>query len=184
VSPHSIVSSTPSAFTALVVEPALVDAAFIASSLRAVGFDVTVTDNFQEARKLLTTQPPLVLVTEIRLGAFNGLHLAFHSRSLPPRRTIVTMSSHPDPVLQRDSEAAGATFVLKPVTARDLIAAVYRTATRKPGPDGSIEPIRPPFERRRGERRSIAQVIAAAERRAGDRRVGLAALMLRSVAMS
>lgn len=175
---------TPSLFTALVVEPAHSDATFIASSLSAVGFAVTLTDNFQEAKALLATRPPLVLITEIRLGAYNGLHLAFHSRSLPPRRTIVTMTSHPDPVLQRDSEQAGATFVLKPVTAQDLIAAVYRTALRKPGPDGVVEPIRPPFERRRGERRSIAQVLAAADRRSTDRRREIAGLMLRSMAPS
>jgi hypothetical protein len=86
-------------------------------------------------------------------------------------------SSVPDAVLQRDAEQIGATFILKPVTERDLLAAIYRTAMRQPGPGGSLSPVRPPFERRRADRR-VNQMAATDERRQGERRRELARILL------
>ena len=159
---------------ALVVEPNPSDIEVIASTLRSAGFTVTVTDNFKDAKALLDEAPPGVLVTEIRLGAYNGLQLAYRGKSAKPTMTIVLTSGYPDPVLQRDAERIGATFVLKPVTAREFIAAIYRSALRQPKPDGTFEPVRPPFERREADRRgesSIKQFLDVERRRTERRRV-------------
>jgi DNA-binding response OmpR family regulator len=118
--------------TALVVEPSGPDLAFIRASLTSAGFVVTATDNFKDAAALLVKAPPSLLVTEIRLGAYNGLQLAYRGRSASPPMALVLTSSYPDPVLGRDVERMGATFVLKPFTGRDFVAAVIRTALRKP----------------------------------------------------
>jgi FixJ family two-component response regulator len=112
-----------------------------------------------------------MLVTEIRLGAFNGLQLAYRGKSMTPPMTIVLTSAYRDAVLERDVDRIGATFVLKPVTARDFLAAIYRTALRQPTSKGTFEPIQPPFERRQTERRQVpAKRFLNDERRRTDRR--------------
>ena len=161
--------------TALLVEPNAQDMAFIKSALTSAGFTVTATDNFKDAGVLLMEAPPSVLVAEIRLGAYNGLQLAYRGKSARPPMVIVLTSAYPDPVLRRDVERMGATFVLKPVTVRDFVAAVYRTALRKPGSEGTFEPVQPPFERRQADRRqSSAGEFREAERRRTERRHSVA----------
>jgi len=157
--------------TALVVDPNGADMALIKAALISAGFTVTEADNFKDAGALIIEAPPSMLVSEIRLGAYNGLQLAYRGKSVWPPMTIVLTSAYRDPVLQRDIERMGATFVLKPVTARELIAAVYRTALRQPNSEGAFEPVQPPFERRQAERRqSPANGPLDTDRRRTERR--------------
>ena len=156
-------------------------------ALTAAGFKVSATDNYHEAKALLLTDPPLLLVTEIRLGAFNGLQLALRAGSagsMRPRTTVVVTSGFEDPVLRYEAERAGATFVLKPFTGDELLAAVYRTALRRPLPDGVLEPIRAPFERRHGQRRQTVAVGVGVNRRQSDRRRDIASLLVRALSLS
>jgi DNA-binding NarL/FixJ family response regulator len=67
------------------------------------------------------------LVVDIRLGAFNGLQLALDARRRYPEARIVMISSWDDPVLRRDAEQFGATYVVKPFSAADLLAAIDRS---------------------------------------------------------
>lgn len=173
-------SSLP--FSALVVEPDEADRTFIASTLTAARFNVTAANNFSDAKTLLVAHPPMVLVTEIRLEAHNGLQLALRGLAMRPHMMLVVTSAFMDPVLQQEAERFGATFVPKPLAASELVAAVYRTALRQPAPDGTLEPIRAPFERRlserrHGERRRYSLDSGRKERRQGDRRRLLAGLM-------
>ena len=179
-----VVSPYPphSPLSALVVEPNELDMIRVVSALSGAGFTVTATDNYQEARNRLATAPPLVLVTEIRLGAFNGLQLALRAEGAGRRTAVVVTSAFPDPVLQRDAEHARATFALKPLTEAALLAAVYRTATRRPDANGALEPIRPPFERRSGERRMASSPVES-ERRSADRREVISSVLLRAAAL-
>ena len=165
----SRLSSLPS--SALVVEPNSFDMGLLRSALTSAGFTVTGTDNFKDAATLLVEAPPSLLVTEIRLGAYNGLQLAYRGKSMKPPMTIVLTSAYRDSVLERDVERMGATFVLKPVTARDFLAAVYRTALRQPSLKGTFESIQPPFERRQTERRKFpGDASLGDERRRTERR--------------
>ena len=164
--------------SALVADPTD-DAVAVVSALTYAGFTVTLTDNFDTAKKLLDDLRPLVLVTEMRLGAYNGIHLALRCRTSPSRTTVVVTSRFVDPVLVREAEMMGATFVAKPCTADDLMAAVYRTALRQPAPDGTLAPVRPPFERRRAERRARTSRSAQPERRQSDRRGDIEGQMIR-----
>ena len=162
----------------LVVEPDHVDRVLVHSALASAGFQVTTTNNYEDAHAVLLARPPLMLVTTIRLGAYNGLHLALRGRAENPALVVAVTSSVPDPVLQRDAEEIGATFVLKPVSERDLLAAIYRTALRQPDADGLMKPVRPPFERRRAERRVTQMAGIAVERRQVERRRDCAAMLL------
>ena len=156
---------------ALVVEPDDADRAFISSVLTTEGFAVITAANYSDGKSLLAQAQPALLVTEIKLGAHNGLHLALRGRAIKPHMTIVLPSAYSDPVLVRDLEQMGATFLLKPVTAQELVAAIYRTALRQTNPVGTFEPIRPPFERRQTDRRQTPpDGLVDAERRGAVRR--------------
>jgi DNA-binding NtrC family response regulator len=180
-----VVSHSPSSpFSALVVDPSDHDRAVSVFALIGAGFRVSATGSYHEAKAWLVTHPPLVLVTEVRLGAFNGLQLALRAESMAPRITVVVTTGFEDPLLRREAEQAGATFALKPLTGDELLAAVYRTALRRPGPDTVREPIRAPFERRRAERRQTVAVDVDIERRQSDRRRDIASLLLRAASLS
>jgi DNA-binding NtrC family response regulator len=153
----------------------------IVSTLAGAGFAVSATDNYADAKMLLGTHRPLVLVTEIRLGPYNGIQLALRAVSIVPRVSVVVASEFSDPVLERDTERTGATFAVKPLTGEELLAAVYRTALRQPGAQGGLEPVRRPFERRQAERRQIV-TDPEVERRLSPRRRDIAGLV-RSMAL-
>lgn len=171
-----------SPLTALVVDPTD-DAVGTVAALSYAGFTVTLTDNFEMAKRLLARLSPLVLVTELRLGAYNGIHLALRCSMVPSRVTVVVTARLSDAIQQRDVEAIGATFIQKPFTAADLNAAIFRTALRRPNADGTFEPVHAPFERRRGERRT-AVVVGLPDRRHAERRRDIAGLMIRAASLS
>ena len=156
-----------SAPSALIAEPVLPDALFLITTVSALGFHVTTVDTFQSAVQRLRTSPTL-LVADIRLGEYNGLHLVLRGRAVNPNVAAVVTSGTDDPVLRRDAEQLGATFVVKPTTASELRAAICRTWRRDP--EASKEPIRSPFERRRSERRHLTEPMAEDRRRGGERR--------------
>jgi DNA-binding NtrC family response regulator len=97
----------------------------LALILQDAGCIVTSFDRFQDAKKYLTSgSTPDILVTDVRLGAFNGLQLAVLSKLEHPAMTAVVMTGYDDPVLRRDAEQAGALYLLKPVNHDALIDAL------------------------------------------------------------
>ena len=134
-----------SGMAALVVEPEDVDREFLVSTLTSAGLIVTATDGFASARKRLVRQPPTLLVAEIRLGYHNGLHLAHIAHWMRRKMIVVVMSRYRDPVLMRDVEALGATFVQKPLTPGGLLATLYRAALREGQVDDLVVESPPPL---------------------------------------
>lgn len=153
--------------SALIAEPVLSDALFLIATVSALGFHVTVTDTFHAALERLRI-PPDLLLADIRLGEYNGLHLVLRAKSAKNDLAAVVTSAVEDPVLRADAEELGATFVVKPTTAEELRAAISRTWLRRGQPSAS--PIRPPFERRQDERRKAAGLVAIDRRTASRRR--------------
>jgi len=79
----------------------------VQAALRLVA-DVEVCSDFREARARLLNQPPDLLITNLRLLAYNGLHLV-HLAAGTETRCIV-YSTYDDLVLAREVQAAGAFF--------------------------------------------------------------------------
>ena len=86
-----------------------------AMALRGDGHEVVVCNHFEEARAEMRRQVPDAILTDIRVGGYNGLQLALLFRSLSPDGTIVAVSGHDDPVIRQDVDGLGAHFILKPV---------------------------------------------------------------------
>jgi DNA-binding NtrC family response regulator len=142
-----------------------------AAALAAAGFHVTVSETFASAKDRMAARPPAILITEVCLAEYNGIHLVIRGMGRGHRLSAVVTSEHEDLVLRDAAEKLGATFLVKHVTATELIAAAMRTLLRS---DGDRTPLRPPFERRVAGRRADAPVDSATiERRLVDRRKGL-----------
>jgi len=60
----------------------------------------------------------------VRLGDFNGLQLAILARQRYPNARIVVMSAWDDPVLKRDAAQCGASYLVKPFNAPQLLTAI------------------------------------------------------------
>lgn len=171
-SAHFRTTQSPIVASALVVEPHLPQLMLILSALSTLGFDVTVAEKFRDARTVLAAVRPTLLVTNIRLQEYNGLHLVLRGRSSWPDLPSIVTSEFVDPVLRLEAERLGATFIAMPTTAEELSAAVYRTVLRPPF---ETAPVRAPFERRQRERRlRQAPGTAGIERRQLERRRGFA----------
>ncbi len=151
----------------LVVEPSLGDVLMLVPVLSALGFQITATESFEEAKRGLRL-PPRLLVTEVRLGEFNGLHLVLRGLSARDDMSAIVTSTVDDPVIRAEAEAMGATFVLKPSTPDELKAAIIRTVLRDA--KAATAPIRAPFERRSASRRALEPGFVVPDRRRSERR--------------
>jgi len=69
---------------------------------------VTICTDFRDARSRLLNQPPDLLITNLRLKAYNGLHLVHLTAGT--RSRCIVYSTHDDLMLAREAQAAGAFF--------------------------------------------------------------------------
>jgi DNA-binding NtrC family response regulator len=91
----------------LLVDPDAGSLRAVQDALRLVA-DVETCTDFQAARVRLHLRPPDLLVTNLRLRAYNGLHLVHLARGMPTR--CIAYSEHDDLVLAREVQAAGAFY--------------------------------------------------------------------------
>jgi len=125
-------SSNPSAHTRRVLmvddEPSLLEGFRIAFT--RAGWPVATSVSFEDARKKLLDEPFDVLITDVRLGPFNGLQLAIIARDRDPGMGIIVFSGYDDPVLQAEAAHLGARYLVKPVGFDQLLEVIDST---KPG---------------------------------------------------
>ncbi len=82
---------------------------------------IVTSDSFEDARKQLLEEKFDILVTDVRLGPFNGLQLAIIARDRDPEIGIIVFSGFDDPVLQAEAAHIGARYLVKPVTFDRLV---------------------------------------------------------------
>jgi DNA-binding response OmpR family regulator len=89
------------------------------TALRRSGFSARASASFPDARRTLEDgPPPEVLVTDVRLGPYNGLHLVAVAGRVP--RTVAIVIGGQDHVLEVEAAGLGARYLLAPVTPREL----------------------------------------------------------------
>ena len=76
---------------------------------------------FEDGRRYLQIECPDVIVTELRLGAFNGLHLVLLAKQKAPTIAAVVYSGRADSGIGRDASSEGATYLDKETLIADLI---------------------------------------------------------------
>lgn len=82
---------------------------------------IVACNSFEVARQTLKDEPFDALITDVRLGAFNGLQLAVMARDMYPDIKLIVFSGFDDPVLRADAEQIGATYLVKPVGSMVLL---------------------------------------------------------------
>ncbi|HEY3157644.1 MAG TPA: hypothetical protein VGJ78_01680 [Vicinamibacterales bacterium] len=105
----------------LLVDPSVHSSNEALSVLRLLA-DVEVCRDFGAARDRLLHQPPDILVTNVRLHEYNGLHLVYLST---PHTRCIVYSAHDDLVLAREVQTAGAFYERSMRLSRSLAGYIH-----------------------------------------------------------
>jgi CheY-like chemotaxis protein len=117
--------------------------------LSRAGYDVSSSATFDHARVTIRDHRPDLLITDVRLGDYNGLQLIIGTRDPVP--TIV-VSAYDDPVLEAEARAQNAPYLLKPVTPTVLLQTIEQVIARE---QGVLSPTR------RWSRKRVTQMLPA-----------------------
>src|SRR3954463_1303663 len=91
--------------------------------LEHAGYQVVVAGSFAEGRFALSEAAPDLLISDVRLGEYNGIQLvATTTRAIP----AIIITGFPDPVLEAEARRLGAEFLIKPVESATLLALIKR----------------------------------------------------------
>jgi CheY-like chemotaxis protein len=121
---RSLIRTRRHAFQVLVVSADSKRTAAAFDVLKSAGHDVVAAFGFDEAVRTLADYSPDLMISEVRLGAFNGLHLVIRSQIAHPALRTIVVDRNQDPVLQLDAERLGALYLVEPVADADLLAHV------------------------------------------------------------
>jgi DNA-binding response OmpR family regulator len=104
--------------------------------LSEAGYLVAAVNTFGRAKVLLDSVSPDLLIADVRLESFNGLHLAVRSRIDHPLLPVLITHAAPDAVLENEATRQGATFVVKPLENPEFLplvkAALEQHGRRQP----------------------------------------------------
>lgn len=117
----------------LVVDDDAAALAGMVELLRTAGYQTTGSRSFDEAVQALSGSQPDLLIADVRLGDYNGLHIIHRSRASHPRMASIVISGHPDPAMEREAlDAGAAAFLLKPLRLGEFLATVARILGSQP----------------------------------------------------
>jgi len=91
------------------------------------GYDVTPAATYEEAKKLLSVATYDLLVTDVRLRSYNGLHLVMKIRKESPETGVIIMTGYDEPLMELEASRYSAQFVRKPIKPGELLEAVRRS---------------------------------------------------------
>jgi DNA-binding NtrC family response regulator len=97
---------------------------YLRAALTRSGYVATPCAKYEDAKAALAAGRPDLLLTDIRLAAYNGLQLAILATTKYPGIPVIILTGYEDPTLRDEAKRAGATFVMKPVALDDLLSHV------------------------------------------------------------
>lgn len=89
--------------------------------LTEAGYEVILASSFDEGRRALAEQAPDLLVADVRLGTFNGLHLVAAG---PPGLPSIILTGFADLVLEAEALRLGANYLTKPISTDVLLTLI------------------------------------------------------------
>ena len=107
--------------TILIVDDHRVTRLGLAEMLSDAGYSVVTTGTFQEARQILSEDPPDLLIADVRLGSFNGLQLVISGQKRVP---AIVITGFADPVLEAEARRVGAEYLVKPFDPERLMTLI------------------------------------------------------------
>ncbi len=92
--------------------------------LADAGFEALTASTVPDAMRVLATAQPHLLITEIRLDTYNGLHLiAMAPRPIP----AIVITGYADRAVEADARRLGAEYLAKPVSPGELYSTIQRS---------------------------------------------------------
>jgi len=134
----------------------------MAATVRTKDYAVLTALTFEDGKAIWRSQLPDVLIVDIRLGQYNGLQLLIRARADRPGVTAVVTSPVADSVLEAEAVGFGGTFLIKPVSSRQLLDAIQKPTLV------DVQFVSP--NRRQTDRRQYLTPDFVPERRVRDRR--------------
>jgi CheY-like chemotaxis protein len=104
----------------LVVAPTPPLAANLVEWLTEAGHEVILVTSFLAGKARLEITPS-VLIAEVRLGDYNGLHLALRAKA---GNIPALVLGNPDPVLEREAERLGVAYLTNELSRSALLSAL------------------------------------------------------------
>jgi DNA-binding response OmpR family regulator len=110
----------------LVVEDAASTLGALLEFLQGQGYHAIGAGSFPEARRMADEEGPDLLVIDVRLGAYNGMHLLVRERATHPERPVILTTGYPDPLIEAEARSYGAEFLPKPYHPSELLNLIRR----------------------------------------------------------
>ena len=121
----------------LLVQPDSAEAASARKILVPGGYTVDSADTFEEGVRLVSANPPDVLIAAVRLERFNGVHLVLRTRAVQPTVACAVTGIPGDHSV--DIDALEIPFVDAPVSKKGLLTAVSQLIGDRPPRSASIQ---------------------------------------------
>lgn len=86
----------------------------MSASLSERGYSVAAVRSFADAKALLASSSPDLLIVDVRLAEYNGLQLAIFSREDHPDVPVIVTNFTEDKITEADAVRYGATFIPDP----------------------------------------------------------------------
>lgn len=116
----------------LVVDPQGSRRDSVVSMLQSHGYAVAAVGEFADARRALAQEPLDLLITELRLGPYNGLHLVLSGRGNHPEMPAIVTGQPGDDALAAESSRCGASYLAGPPSEQELIRSVREALDGSP----------------------------------------------------
>ena len=116
--------------TILIASTTPADRARLVAWLTMPGYQPAAVGSFADAKRLLDGAGPDLLVTDVKLGEYNGLHLVVRGHLHNPRMRVIVIGD-PDPVLERDAQREGAEYLTRPYDRAQLLRCVARVLAQR-----------------------------------------------------
>ena len=140
----------------LLVEPDLATAALLGQSVQGIA-DVDLQAQFSTARPRLLETPFDFVITNLRLGEYNGLHLVYLASTAGLSARCIVYNDQHDVGLARDAQRAGAFYETRGCLLVTLTAYLRGTLPERDRRNPVVPDRRSPF---RGGRRCWDQHVA------------------------
>jgi DNA-binding response OmpR family regulator len=96
----------------------------IVEMLRDADYHVTAAATYDAAKRLLALGSYDLLITDVRLRGFNGLHLVMQSRVEYPEMAVIIITGYDDPMLELEAGRYSAKLFKKPIRPTQFLDAV------------------------------------------------------------
>ena len=102
----------------------------IVDLLRDAGHNVTGAATYDAAKRLLAVSPFDLLVSDVRLRSFNGLHLVMQTRTDHPEIGVIIITGYDDPLIDMEAHRYHAQLVRKPIRPAEFLRTVNEALTK------------------------------------------------------